>query len=279
MQSDKETVESTEEKEMIELKEEATEPSSQNATEPIEEKSEESANEGDGEGSEDEEVGNDDSEKQEESAETLLEKKLEKSEEEAKKLQDRMLRIAADFDNFKKRARRDVKEAKEQSENKLVVEFLPILDNLERAIKHGAESCDDDSEGSLLSGVQMVHKQFIGLFGRYDIEPIESIGQPFDPEFHEALQQMPSKYPKNHVAEEFQKGYRRGDRLVRAAMVVVSTGPVEGEEEDAAAEEDIAVEVEVENNDTQMTSNSDDNKENKAANEEDAAEDNNEKSE
>lgn len=160
---------------------------------------------------------------------------------------DRLLRTTADFENYRRRARRDLTAAVQQAEQQIVLVFLPILDNLERAIGHAEDTgAQDESARNLLDGVKMVHKQFISSLAQHGIEPLESIGQIFDPEFHEALQQLESDEPRNTVLVEVQKGYLRNERLVRPAMVVVSKGPStataseQGEEEvpDTSAAED-----------------------------------------
>ncbi|PID37973.1 MAG: nucleotide exchange factor GrpE [Deltaproteobacteria bacterium] len=168
-----------------------------------------------------------------------LRAQLETLRAESAKLQDRMLRVAADFDNYKKRARRELGEATTHAGNRVALGFLEVLDNLERAIEHGERA--EGADQTLLSGVQMVAKQFLGVLAKNEIEPFDSIGEPFDPELHEALQQMDSDEPRNTVIAQLQKGYKRGDRLVRAAMVIVSKGP---QEPPAAPSEALAEAVE-----------------------------------
>jgi molecular chaperone GrpE len=135
---------------------------------------------------------------------------------------DRLLRTAAEFDNFKKRSRRDSRDSARRAEERVVLEFLPVMDNLERAIEHA-----QTEDQALLEGVQMVLKQFLATLEKYEIKPFDSIGQAFSPERHEAVQQMPSEHPAGAVCQQLQKGYLRGDFLVRPAMVIVSTGPAE----------------------------------------------------
>jgi len=137
---------------------------------------------------------------------------------------DRLLRMAAEFDNYKKRSKRDATESVRRAEDRVVQEFLPVIDNLERALAH-AEG--ETETVALLDGVRMVHKQFLSTLERYEIKPFDSVGQPFNPELHEAIQQMASDQPAGAVCHELQRGYLRGDRLVRPALVVVSKGPGE----------------------------------------------------
>lgn len=167
--------------------------------------------------------------------------------DEKKALRDRWLRTAADFENFKKRSRRDIVERAKQAEDRMVLDFLPVVDNLERALEH---SNGGDQESALVNGVDMVYKQFLSTLERYGITPCEAIGQPFDPEYHEAIQQMHSDQPAGSVCNVLQRGFRRRERLVRAALVVVSLGPMpeakEPEEPAEAEEPEVAEEAAVE---------------------------------
>lgn len=156
--------------------------------------------------------------------------------QEAERKHDRLVRTVADFDNFRKRSRRELTTAIQQAEEKVALRFLPIIDNLERAISHGEEGLVRDGAGDvpggvmmgLLDGVKMVHRQFIAALGEFEIEGFDSVGQNFDPEVHEAIQQVDSPAAKHTVLVEVQRGYRRAGRLVRPAMVVVSRGQGEG---------------------------------------------------
>lgn len=159
----------------------------------------------------------------------------------AKRTHDRLLRTAADFENYRRRSRRDAQSAVALAEEKIAARFLPIVDNLERAIAHGEENGEVDDSQSLLDGVKMVHRQFLVALAECQIEPFESAGEIFDPELHEAIQQAESDVPRNTVTLEVQRGYRRGERLVRPAMVVVSSGPAgasETEDVDSAGSGD-----------------------------------------
>lgn len=148
---------------------------------------------------------------------------------------DRLLRTAADFENYKKRSKREATAGAKRAEDRVVLDFLPVIDNLERALTHSGSSAE-----ALLDGVKMVHKQFLTMLEKYEIKPFDSVGEPFSPELHEAVQQMPSEEPAATVCQEIQRGYLRGDRLVRPAMVIVSTGPAAADEkpdDDSAAKE------------------------------------------
>lgn len=133
--------------------------------------------------------------------------------------QERMLRVAADFENFKRRAEREKEDVRKFGVERLLVDMLPVLDNLERAMSH----TNADAPSSLLDGVQMVMRQFRQALSKYGVTSFESKGQMFDPQRHEAVQQVDSpEHPNNTVIEEYQKGYYLHDRLIRPAMVVVS---------------------------------------------------------
>ncbi len=152
---------------------------------------------------------------------------LEAAQEEANRLRDQLLRTAADFDNFRKRSRRDVEDAERRGRETLLRELLPVFDNLERATSHAETAADVNS---LVDGVMMVHRQFLDTLVKNGIERIEALGQPFDPAVHEAIQQVETEeYDPGTVANVFQAGYRMGDRLVRPSMVVVAKKPAGGD--------------------------------------------------
>ncbi len=143
-------------------------------------------------------------------------------EEELKALNDKYLRLAAEFDNYKRLAQRDQRDQIRFGNEHLLKELLPVVDNLERAIKaaKGAKS----SEG-LVQGVDLTLKQLQGVPGKFGVQSIPTMGQPFDPSGHQAVATVPSsQVPDQHVVEEFQRGYRLHDRILRPAMVTVPTG-------------------------------------------------------
>ena len=148
---------------------------------------------------------------------------LEQAQAEAKRLKEQLLRTAADFDNFRKRTRKELVDAEQRGTDQLLKEMLPVFDNLERAAQH-AETASEVQ--SLADGIRMVMKQFTDTLGRLNIERVESVGKPFDPSVHEAIQQMATdEHPPGSVATEVQAGYRQGERLIRPALVVVAKAP------------------------------------------------------
>lgn len=151
---------------------------------------------------------------------------------EAAELNDRLLRLQADFENFRKRTLREKEEAFRYGHQNIVKDLLPTVDNLERAIEHARGSQTGDLEG-LLQGVELVLRELLGALEQYGLAPIEAEGKDFDPEFHEAMtQQFHESAPVNTVLQVFQKGYRLRDRMLRPARVVVSGGPGEGSGEE-----------------------------------------------
>jgi len=145
---------------------------------------------------------------------------LAKREEELKEMQDRLLRLAAELDNTRKRLEREKSEGIAYANESLMRQLIEVIDNLERAIEHGER--DENCEG-LLDGVRMTLKSFLDVFARFGAAPFESVGCSFDPNRHEAvIQEQSPDYPDMTVTREFQKGYTLRDRLLRPARVGVS---------------------------------------------------------
>lgn len=142
---------------------------------------------------------------------------------------ERLLRATADLDNFRKRSRRDVDNAKVEARSKTLIEMLPVVDNLERAVAHADTS--SDAKG-IADGVNLVLRQFGQALERCGVAPVDAIGKPFDPNLHEAVsQQESSEHPPGTIVAELQRGYTIGERLLRPTLAVVSTAPAEAAEE------------------------------------------------
>jgi molecular chaperone GrpE len=138
---------------------------------------------------------------------------------EVARLKDQLLRTLADFDNYRKRSRREISDAERVAREDQLRELLPVFDNLERAGQHATNSKDVQS---LVDGIQIVMRQFFETLGKLGVERVVTVGQPFDPAVHEAVQQMESAdLPPGAVAQELLAGYHVGGRLIRPAMVVV----------------------------------------------------------
>ncbi|MBU0482173.1 MAG: nucleotide exchange factor GrpE [Proteobacteria bacterium] len=171
-----------------------------------------------------EEIADSHSEVNEESSGEAL-SELEKLREELNETRDRLLRMAADFDNQKKRLQRDKDLALKYAEENLLKEILPSIDNLERAVNQ--DQSGDDFGSRLLEGVVLTLKGLLNSLERYEVKPVASVGERFDPNFHEALAMEASKeVPEQTVLQEFEKGYLYKDKLLRAAKVIVSKGDV-----------------------------------------------------
>ena len=167
-----------------------------------------------------------------------VEELLEAAEARAEKSQDRLLRVTAEFENYKKRAERDINDFRKFANESLIKEILPILDNLERALEISEEKNEKTLKG-MREGVAMTLKGLLSGLEKYGVVPIESLNQPFDPNFHQAVMREESdKRPDNTVSQELQKGYMMQDRLLRPAMVVVSKKPVSKADAELNSSED-----------------------------------------
>ena len=137
---------------------------------------------------------------------------------------DRLLRLAADFENYKKRAARERAEYVTHANERLVKELLPILDDLERAL----DAVGEHQEATVEEGVRLVHRSLASLLERNGVKQIDTEGK-FDPHVHEALLSQPSDAEEGSVIDVVQKGYTIGDRVVRPARVVIAAAPPEQE--------------------------------------------------
>lgn len=143
-------------------------------------------------------------------------------ESERDEAQDKLLRLAADFENYKKRMIRDRESYFKYAEESLLKELLPSIDNLERALAH---QNGDETPNAMREGVDLTLKALLAATAKFGLAAIESVGQPFDPNLHEALAMEESAdAPPQTVLREFEKGYFYKDRLLRAAKVVVARG-------------------------------------------------------
>ncbi|GBC63394.1 nucleotide exchange factor GrpE [Desulfonema ishimotonii] len=175
-----------------------------------------------------------------EDAVRVLKEELEAASRESEASQERFVRLYAEFDNYKKRSARELQDFRKFANESLIRELLPVIDNLERAIQSSDGS--EAAANCIVEGVDMTRKGILEVFEKYHVTPVESLGTPFDPSFHEAVGQEESEeHPDNIVVREFQKGYLLHDRLIRPAMVIVSKARVpeqETPEATAAPEEE-----------------------------------------
>ena len=153
--------------------------------------------------------------------EPTVEERAADAESKYKEMQDRYLRLNAEFDNYKKRMMRENSDRLKYFNMELIKELLPSVDNLERAISHAGDE-NSDLE-NMIEGLQMVYKGMQEAFGKFGVSEIESIGKEFDPNCHQAVGMIESQeVPENHVAEVCLKGYYLHDRIIRPTMVRVS---------------------------------------------------------
>ena len=159
-----------------------------------------------------------------------LQRKLDEALMESQQHYDRLLRVSAEFENFKKRSARDADELRKYANEALLKDLLHVVDNLERAIASAADSVD--SNMCVVEGVQMTLDEILKIFSKFGVTPIEATGKPFDPAFHQAIMQQETEaHAENTVMSEIQKGYLLRDRLLRPAMVVVAKAVSQTEEE------------------------------------------------
>src|SRR5437879_4668925 len=144
----------------------------------------------------------------------------ESSEDRLAALEDQLKRVAADFDNYRKRTAREHAQLVTGANERLLKELLPILDDLERALEAAAQH----EEAQLEAGVRLVHRALDDLLRKHGVAEIETEGR-FDPHVHEALLSQPSEADEGSVIQVLQKGYRLGERVVRPARVVVAAAP------------------------------------------------------
>lgn len=154
-------------------------------------------------------------------------------------LQDQHVRLQAEFENFRRRSLKEKQESFKFGHQNLVKDLLSTVDNLERALEHGAQTAGTDSPDprveikGILDGVALVHREILGALAKHGVSEIEAEGKPFDPAVHEAMGQVPNgSVPANTVLEVLQKGYVIHDRMLRPSRVLVSREPTA---EEAAA--------------------------------------------
>jgi len=134
---------------------------------------------------------------------------------------DRLARLQAEFDNFRKRNQREQQEFRDYALTETLKQLLPIVDSLDRALK-----VESITAGDIRAGVELIDRQFHDVLARLGVEPIAAQGQPFDPSLHQAIATIETdKVPDHHVIDELQRGYRLRDRVLRAAMVRVAQKP------------------------------------------------------
>ncbi len=136
-----------------------------------------------------------------------------------KEYEELLKRKMADFENYKRRIKIELEEKEKRANQKLIEDVLPIVDNFEKAIEAAENNSDFDA---LFDGIKLIEKQFKQVLSKYDVHPLETVGKEFDPNLHDALMIDESgEYDKDTVIKEWQKGYMRGEKVLRHAQVVV----------------------------------------------------------
>jgi molecular chaperone GrpE len=153
-----------------------------------------------------------------------LQSQIESLVREKSALYDQLLRRQAEFENYRKRVERDRAETYNRARADIIRELLPVIDNFERALV-SLEKSGEDAEG-LRHGIELIHKQFKDILTKLGLEPVEAVGQKFDPHVHEAVtMEVTDEHEENMILEEFERGYKLGDRLLRPSKVKVASNP------------------------------------------------------
>lgn len=140
--------------------------------------------------------------------------------EKVNELEDKLMRRAAEFENYKKRTARQFDEIIQSANDRIILEFLDVVDNFSRSFDHDNEETNVES---FKEGVNLIYNQMKGLLEKYDIKPFDAVGQPFNPDIHDAMMQVESdEFDEGTVAMEIGKGYKMGDRVIRHSKVGVA---------------------------------------------------------
>lgn len=147
--------------------------------------------------------------------------KLDAREKDCREAYDRLLRVTAEFENYKKRMSREMEDFRKYANQSLLKEMLSVVDHIELAIQ--AAEAPSSAGASMVEGLNLTLKEFLRILEKFKVRPIEAVGQPFNPQMHEAImQEATDRLPENTVVREMQKGYTISDRLLRPALVVVA---------------------------------------------------------
>ena len=167
-----------------------------------------------------------------------VEDQIEAAKKEAADATDRMLRLQADWENYRRRTAAERLAEKERAAEKLVTNLLPVIDDLERAIEHAGATDENEQLKQFVDGVSAVHAKMLAVLAKEGVEPIDPAGEPFEPLSHQAVGRVEDKDAYDEtVAQVYQKGYRMGERVIRTAMVTVTYGGPKRPAESADGEE------------------------------------------
>ena len=160
---------------------------------------------------------------------TSLSEQLAVKDEEIRSYIDRLQRLQAEFENYKKRMSREIGQIEERIIDREIIDFIPLYDNLQRAF---ANYSDETDAASFVAGVEKIFAQFDQILKAKGVTPIQAEGEKFDPTKHEALLSVESSEEKNIILEEFERGYERNGRVLRPCKVKVSKGKLDTEQEE-----------------------------------------------
>jgi len=149
-----------------------------------------------------------------------LNKKIKLMDEQLESLKEKNLRILAEFENFKKRTDQNLSDSYNRNTEKIILSFLPITDDLERIL----DNKDTNDFQLLIDGINMVKNKIINIFEKYDVSSFDTLGSLFDADLHEAIMMQESKEKENVIINEFEKGYKMKDKIIRHSKVIVSKG-------------------------------------------------------
>lgn len=168
-----------------------------------------------------------------------VEDQIEGAKKEAADAKDRLVRLQADWDNYRRRTAAERVAERERAAEKLVCDLLPVIDDLERALDHaGATESADTQMQQFVEGVSAVHAKMLAVLAKEGVEPIDPTGQPFEPLSHQAVGRVEDKDAYDEtVAQVYQKGYKMGDKVIRTAMVTVTYGGPKRPAEESPADE------------------------------------------
>lgn len=145
-----------------------------------------------------------------------------KMEEDFQELQQKFLRLAADFENYRRRTRQENAEIRRTANERLLRDLIPIIDNFERAI----DAAKKELPENIIAGIEMIYRQLSNLLIQEGVEPVESIGKPFDPTYQDAFERVETtEFPEGTVTAEVQKGYLLQGKVLRPALVIVAKKP------------------------------------------------------
>ncbi|MDO8527376.1 MAG: nucleotide exchange factor GrpE [Deltaproteobacteria bacterium] len=153
-----------------------------------------------------------------------IDEKLHAAEEESKQNRDKLLRVMADFDNYKKRVSKEHEERSKYSHESLIRELIPVMDDFDRVLEHLPTDATPETKG-MIEGVDLTHRHFMSALKKLNLKEVETEGKMFDPHFHEALTQVESdEHNEGEIVTCHRKGYLLHDRLLRPALVTIAKG-------------------------------------------------------